>query len=173
MFKSAFQWYFFQPKEIGGVSIRKIEQFIQALLAKQYWSITQNPQSLLATTLKGKYFPKAQNLWDMERCPTTASQLWKGIWRTKETLPIEAKWQVGMGDGINLRDPLWYKPRNETTLMEFGLDQGTVRDLMDTDTGTWRAELIANIYEPRVAREILHTPHSKFGVSNKILWLQS
>ena len=72
LFKSAFQWYFFQPKEIGGVGIRKIEQFIQALLAKQYWSITQNPQSLLAITLKGKYFPKAQNLWDMERCPTTA-----------------------------------------------------------------------------------------------------
>ena len=64
-----------------------------------------------------------------------------------------------MGDDIDLRDPLWYKPRNETTLMEFGLDQGTVRDLMDTDTGTWRAELIANIYEPRVTQEILHTPH--------------
>ena len=96
-----------QPKEIGGVSIRKTEQFNQALLAKQYWRINQNPQSLLATTLKGKYFPKAQNLWDMERCPTIASQLWKGIWRTKETLLIGAKWQVGMGDGIKLRDPLW------------------------------------------------------------------
>ena len=107
LFKSAFQWYFFQPKEIGGVGIRKTEQFDQALLAKQYWRINQNPQSLLATTLKGKYFPKAQNLWDMERCPTIASQLWKGIWRTKETLLIGAKWQVGMGDGIKLRDPLW------------------------------------------------------------------
>ena len=56
----------YQPKQIGGVSIRKTEQFNQALLAKQYWRITQNPQSLLATTLKGKYFPKTQNLWDME-----------------------------------------------------------------------------------------------------------
>ena len=109
----------------------------------------------------------------MERCPTTASQIWKGIWRTKETLLIGAKWQVGMGDGIKLRDPLWYRPWNETTLVEYGLDRGTVRDLMDTETGTWRAELIANTYETRVAREILHTPHSKFGASDKILWLQS
>ena len=45
---------------------------------------------------------------------------------------------------------------------------------MDTETGTWRAEIIANIYEKtRVAREILNTPHSKFGAPDKILWLQS
>ena len=43
---------------------------------------------------------------------------------------------------------------------------------MDSKTGTWRAELIANIYETRVAREILNTPHSKFGAPDKILWSQ-
>ena len=103
----------------------------------------------------------------MERCPATTSKIWKGIWRTKETQLTGAKWQVGMGDNIKLRDPLWYKPRNETTLLEYRLDRGTVRDLMDSKTGTWRAELIANIYETRVAREILNTPHSKFGAPDK------
>ena len=44
---------------------------------------------------------------------------------------------------------------------------------MDIETGTWRAEFIASIYELRVAREILNTPHSKCGVPNKILWFQS
>ena len=41
---------------------------------------------------------------------------------------------------------------------------------MDSETGTWKAELIANIYDIRVAREIINTPHSKFGAPNKILW---
>ena len=38
---------------------------------------------------------------------------------------------------------------------------------MDFETGTWKVELIANIYEMRVAREILNTPHSKFGALDK------
>ena len=78
-----------------------------------------------------------------------------------------------MGDGNKLRDPLWYRPQNETTLVEYGLDRGTIGDLMDTETGTWRAKLIASIYETRVAQEILYTPHSKFGALDKILWFQS
>lgn len=87
----------------------------------------------------------------MERCLASASQIWKGIWKTKETQLSGAKWQVGMGDNIKLRDRLWYKPRNETTLLEYRLDKGTIRDLMDLETSTWKAELIANIYDTRVA----------------------
>ena len=78
-----------------------------------------------------------------------------------------------MGDNIKLRDPLWYKPHNETTLLEYRLDKGIVQDLMDPKTGNWKAELIAYIYDSRVAREIINTPHSKFGVSDKILWSRS
>ena len=87
----------------------------------------------------------------MERCPATASQIWKGIWRTKETQLSGAKWQVRMGDSNKSRDLLWYRPRNETTLLECRLDKGIVRDLMDSKTCTWKVELIANIYDTRVA----------------------
>ena len=93
----------------------------------------------------------------MERCPATTSQIWKGIWKTKEIQISGAKWQVGMGDNIKLRDPLWYKPCNETTLLEYQLDKGTVQDFMDSETSTWKVELIANIYDTRVAREIINT----------------
>ena len=31
-----------QPKEIGGVGIRKTEQFNHAFIAKKYWRITKN-----------------------------------------------------------------------------------------------------------------------------------
>ena len=55
----------------------------------------------------------------MERCPAAASQIWKGMWRTKQTQLTGAKWQVGLGDNIKLRDPLWYRPQNETTLLEY------------------------------------------------------
>ena len=108
----------------------------------------------------------------MERCPATASQIWKGIWRTKETQLSGAKWQVRMGDSNKSRDLLWYRPRNETTLLECRLDKGIVWDLIDSKTGTWKVELIANTYDIRVAWESINTPHSKFGALDKILWSQ-
>ena len=94
-------------------------------------------------------------------------------YRKQKKQLLGAKWQVGMGDNIKLRDPLWYKPHNETTLLEYRLDKGIVQDLMDPKTGNWKAELIAYIYDSRVAREIINTPHSKFGVPDKILWSRS
>lgn len=66
-----------QPKEIGGVGIKKTEQFNQVLLAKQYWRITQNPQSLPATTLKGSIFQKLKTF---------------GVWNDVQPLhPIHGK----------------------------------------------------------------------------------
>ena len=66
-----------KPKSGGGLSLRDIQLFNQALLAKQAWRLLTNPRSLLAIILLGKYCQK-QFLLQVE-APTACSHAWRSI----------------------------------------------------------------------------------------------
>ena len=52
----------------GGLGLKKFSIMNRAMLAKQYWRISQNPQSLISKIFKAKYFPKPYHSW-----------FWRGI----------------------------------------------------------------------------------------------
>ena len=42
----------------GGLGLRRFSLLNQAMLAKQYWRLCHNPNSLIARTFKAKYYPR-------------------------------------------------------------------------------------------------------------------
>lgn len=53
----------FRSKVDGGLGFRDFERFNLAMLAKQLWRLYIYPDSLLARTLKARYFPKS-DIWN-------------------------------------------------------------------------------------------------------------
>ncbi|XP_061993634.1 uncharacterized protein LOC133711546 [Rosa rugosa] len=67
------------PKEEGGLGFRNMELFNQDLLAKQGWRLLKYPNSLLARTLKAKYFPEDSFLNALVS-PDSDSREWLHEW---------------------------------------------------------------------------------------------
>ncbi|MCI18779.1 RNA-directed DNA polymerase (Reverse transcriptase) [Trifolium medium] len=71
-----------KQKNLGGMGFRDLRAFNEALLAKQGWRLLTNPQSLVATVLKAKYFPHGQFL--QAKQGHRSSYSWQSIHHAKE-----------------------------------------------------------------------------------------
>ncbi|XP_026459856.1 uncharacterized protein LOC113360572 [Papaver somniferum] len=63
------------PKSEGGLGFKKAEFNNLAMLARNAWMIIENPNCLLATVLKSRYFPRTDFL--NAKCPSNCSWTWK------------------------------------------------------------------------------------------------
>ncbi|KAE8675718.1 hypothetical protein F3Y22_tig00111648pilonHSYRG00320 [Hibiscus syriacus] len=73
-----------KPKREGGLGFRDLYSFNLALLGKQFWCFIKEPDSLVASVFRAKYFPNGDilhaTLKDM------SSFAWKGLYRTLQDL---------------------------------------------------------------------------------------
>ena len=96
----------YQPKRKGGLGLKKFSLMNQATLAKQYWKISQNPNSLLARTYKAKYFPNCS----LQECTSKPhhSWFWKNIIKQDDSKLREGHWRIGNGFNVPLTHQNWF-----------------------------------------------------------------
>ena len=155
----------------GGIGLKKFSIINQSMLAKQFWRISHNPESLLAKTFKAKYFPRC-SIHDSSPKPHH-SWFWRNIIKQGNPKLREGRWWVGKGLDIPLNHPDWFQCPTQN-LQNPNLLTGTVADLIDHNTGVWKADLVRAVYPFLQCSEILSIPISKTGgVSDKLLWKHS
>ena len=160
-----------QPKRFGGLGFKSFKIMNQALLNKQFWKITQKPQSLLSRTFKAKYFPRDSLL---DCCPKPHySWVWRNIIKQNHPILREGTWWVGDGYNTPLQHKNWF-PCPSLYLQDHRLPTGTVGDLIDHNSTSWNHDLVRSLYPHPVAKQILQTPISKTkAISDKLVWRHS
>ena len=145
--------------------------FVPLRLAKQYWRLINNPQSLLARTFKAKYHPdeplqghtpKAHHSW-----------VWKNIVQQGDPTLRDGRWLVGDGFDIPFTHPDWLPNLRDSSLLPF-LQTGTVGDLIDHNSRSWKVDLIRSLYHHSKAVNILQMPISKINdFKDRLMWKYS
>ncbi|KAF7832322.1 uncharacterized protein G2W53_014655 [Senna tora] len=151
-----------QPLHLGGLGVKKFEDFNQALVAKQIWRICTDDSTLLSRVMKAKYGETNSVLGF--KCPNSASKQWKDIFSAKDLIVNNLQWQVGTGDRIDLNNPAWPRPRQ---INSDGPQR--VSDLID-ENHHWRVNVIRAIYNRQEANNILKMTISTRGTPDQLVW---
>ncbi|XP_072057552.1 uncharacterized mitochondrial protein AtMg00310-like [Arachis hypogaea] len=145
-----------RPKKEGGLGLKDLRAQNLALLGKQYWRIATQPNSILARTLKGKYF-KYSNAMSAE-LGGLPSWGWRSILEGRTVVEKGLNWRVGSGSSIRVFSDPWLPPPYP---FRIPLSQPItpknpvfwVKDLMLPDRN-WNHNLIANSFSPEIQSRI-------------------
>lgn len=85
----------YAAKKQGGLGMRNLQAFNEALLAKQAWRILKFPNTLMAKTLKCKYFPNTTFL--EAKMSLIASFTWRSILSARDLLKKGSPTDCGAG----------------------------------------------------------------------------
>uniref|UniRef100_A0A803PF28 Reverse transcriptase domain-containing protein n=1 Tax=Cannabis sativa TaxID=3483 RepID=A0A803PF28_CANSA len=146
-------------KEQGGMGFRNLEDFNQAILAKQGWKVITNPDCLLSRILKALYFP-AESFFEA-KLGHYGSSIWSGIIWGRELLMKGSRWCVGDGRSIRVNEDLWL-PRSPSFNLRTQVQipkEVTVSSLLHPN-GSWKVnEVISWFHQDDIPWVLGIKPH--------------
>ncbi|XP_073133637.1 uncharacterized mitochondrial protein AtMg00310-like [Henckelia pumila] len=142
-----------EPKCRGGLGFRKLDIFNKALLAKQLWRIIQNPSSLVARVLKGRYFKHMDVM--LSPLGSNPSFVWRSLIWSRSLLKEGLCWRIGDGKGIDVMRERWIpSKRSKLTPCELNVTVGAKVSSLIID-GSWNEQLIKNVCLPHLVQDII------------------
>ena len=140
-------WKVCVPKKKGDLGFRDLHSSNLAMLAKQYWRLIQNPDSLCARVLSAKYYPDGNIL--QAGLKNGSSFSWQSIVAGIQTFQRGCIWRVGTGAHIDIwRDPCILSSPSRKVIAPIGIDPHTWDEVLINDGGFYCLELyvIGNLF---------------------------
>lgn len=155
-------------KSNGGLGFQDLEDFNQALLAKQAWKLLNEPDSLLARVYEGMYFSSKSFL----ECGKgyRPSYAWRSINHGRELLVRGLLKSIGDGVKTKVWLEKWVmeeyprRPINKQSLIDLELN---VPSLLSPD-GKWRVEVLHDLFPPDDVQQIVSMQVGR--VDDRFIW---
>lgn len=84
-----------EKKAERGLGFRNFKAFNLALLAKQFWRLVSNKESVLFKVLNSKYFVDGDVF--QARLGSRSSFVWRSIFSAKEVVETDSRWRIKDG----------------------------------------------------------------------------
>lgn len=160
-----------KPLGQGGLGLRDLNCFNQALLAKVAWRLFVNKDSLMSRVMLGRYC-KHEGILTVKPM-SGCSWGWRSILWGRDLLIKGLKWEVGNGQHIRVFMDEWIvgcdNPFVGVDVMS-SLSDLRVGSLIDWRTIKWHEPLVEALFPSEVARRILATYIPKRGRVDQLYW---
>ncbi|XP_062013929.1 uncharacterized protein LOC133730329 [Rosa rugosa] len=161
-----------QPKQLGGLGIKKTYEMNKAMLAKASWKIWQADSGLWAAIYKEKYLKNGCLTDNDYKPPLDYSSTWRSISHGADLLRKGLKWRVGDGRTIKFWYDFWLIP---TALITHALPNAvinhnaTICEFWD-DFG-WNIEMLSSVLPIHLVDLAINTPTGFEGCGDDIkIW---
>lgn len=155
----------------GGLGLRELGMFNEALLAKQVWRLMHNTSSLFYKVFKARYFPHCSVL---DAQPNMRSSFaWKNILGAKNLIRKGLIRKVGTGSKVRIWEDKWLPTRHHHNIISPHPPNTPlihVRQLIDDQTNTWRETKIRTTFLPHEAETILGISLSSYNQDDTAIW---
>ncbi|KAK9993986.1 hypothetical protein SO802_023689 [Lithocarpus litseifolius] len=161
-------------KEVGGLGFKEIENFNDALLAKQVWRLINNTDSLCHRVFKARFFPDCSILDAKDS--SSGSYAWKSIIVARDVIRKGMVWCIGTGEAVRIKEDRWLPGganRSVISPLPSMAPDVNVSSLIDSDRIAWRTEVVQQLFLPNEVDIILGIPLSARRPDDRIIWART
>ncbi|XP_021839984.1 uncharacterized protein [Spinacia oleracea] len=158
------------PKGMGGLGVRKISTFNQALLAKTAWRIVHHPQLLVSRLYQTRYpalaiHPPSTRV----SCPSWG---FRSLSRGFQVLDQGIAWKPGAGTRIRILQDTWVSmDRISFRSSVNGLDCPThVSSLLDSRSYAWNIGMVRRLFPDKISSQILALERPTSETDDFLYW---
>ncbi|KAJ3707828.1 hypothetical protein LUZ61_011533 [Rhynchospora tenuis] len=140
------------PVTEGGLGVKDLNIFNNALMLKMVWRIASNQNNLWVQIIKDKYCG-IKGFWGSSNTKG-CSLFWKNLQKLKPYLKDHIYWTIGDGNNILVRGDPWFD--NWTNCLNLTRKRNCfLSEAIDSENQCWKANVLKDMLPVNVAQQIM------------------